>query len=88
MKKTTILFSLLFILLSCSSENTKEEENNSMDSLNYPESNIWWNDTVFYEIFIRSFYDSNNDLIMVGKYSKNIERNYKIPLKLKIRYDW
>ncbi|MFA5872572.1 MAG: alpha-amylase family glycosyl hydrolase [Anaerolineales bacterium] len=24
---------------------------------NYP----WWNDTVFYEIFVRSFYDSNND---------------------------
>ena len=21
----------------------------------------WWNDTVFYEIFVRSFYDSNND---------------------------
>src|SRR5690349_19642018 len=21
----------------------------------------WWNDTVFYEIFDRSFYDSNND---------------------------
>jgi len=61
MKKITILFGLMFILLSCSSENTKEEENNSVDSLNYPESNIWWNDTVFYEIFIRSFYDSNND---------------------------
>ena len=61
MKKITILFGLLFILLSCSSENTKEEANNSVDSLNYPESNIWWNDTVFYEIFIRSFYDSNND---------------------------
>ena len=21
----------------------------------------WWNDTVFYEIFVRSFYDSNGD---------------------------
>ena len=21
----------------------------------------WWNDSVFYEIFVRSFYDSNND---------------------------
>ena len=56
MKKITILFGLMFILLSCSSENTKEEENNSVDSLNYPESNIWWNDTVFYEIFIRKEY--------------------------------
>ena len=33
----------------------------SEERLTYPEANIWWNDTVFYEIFIRSFYDSNND---------------------------
>lgn len=26
-------------------------------SLGYP----WWNDTIFYEIFVRSFYDSNGD---------------------------
>jgi alpha-amylase len=26
-----------------------------------PVPTIWWNDTVFYEIFVRSFYDSNGD---------------------------
>jgi alpha-amylase len=26
-----------------------------------PTSEIWWNDRVFYEIFVRSFYDSNGD---------------------------
>jgi alpha-amylase len=26
-----------------------------------PEVNAWWNDRVFYEIFVRSFYDSNGD---------------------------
>ena len=25
------------------------------------DGNPWWNDTVFYEIFVRSFYDSNSD---------------------------
>jgi glycosidase len=26
-----------------------------------PESGHWWNDRVFYEVFVRSFYDSNGD---------------------------
>lgn len=26
-----------------------------------PEADVWWDDRVFYEIFVRSFYDSNGD---------------------------
>lgn len=26
-----------------------------------PATTAWWNDAVFYEVFVRSFYDSNND---------------------------
>ena len=26
-----------------------------------PNRNYWWNDVVFYEIFVRSFYDSDGD---------------------------
>ncbi len=32
----------------------------------------WWNDTVFYEIFVRSFYDSNGDGI--GDFNGIIEK--------------
>jgi alpha-amylase len=63
----SVFFILLFI--NCS----KESELN--DSLNEPEpiietpapteeiipTNIWWNDAVFYEIFVRSFSDSDGD---------------------------
>jgi len=31
----------------------------NLPSTNY--ATYWWNDAVFYEIFVRSFYDSNND---------------------------
>ena len=63
----SVFFILLFI--NCS----KEPELN--ESLNEPEpiietpapteeiipTNIWWNDAVFYEIFVRSFSDSDGD---------------------------
>lgn len=35
-------------------------------------SHSWWNDTVFYEIFVRSFYDSNRDGI--GDFNGLIEK--------------
>ena len=35
------------------------ETTNPAISTNY--KTYWWNDAVFYEIFVRSFYDSNND---------------------------
>jgi len=33
----------------------------SDDSLTIPPADTWWNDQVFYEIFVRSYYDSNGD---------------------------
>ena len=44
-------FAALFILLSLS----------ACQWLPSTQAGPWWNDTVFYEIFVRSFYDSNGD---------------------------
>ncbi|MGV3538642.1 MAG: alpha-amylase family glycosyl hydrolase [Rufibacter sp.] len=38
---------------------TCETEGTTMPSTDY--HTFWWNDAVFYEIFVRSFYDSNGD---------------------------
>ena len=37
------------------------DPNNNQISTIYQHNFPWWNDTVFYEIFVRSFYDSDND---------------------------
>lgn len=29
--------------------------------IDYPETQVWWNDQVFYQLFVRSFYDSDGD---------------------------
>lgn len=44
-------FAALFILLALS----------ACQSLPAAQTGAWWNNTVFYEIFVRSFYDSNGD---------------------------
>lgn len=57
------LLSFSSILISCSKD-AKINTDNSIESLvdiENIESNEWWNDAVFYEIFVRSFYDSNGD---------------------------
>jgi alpha-amylase len=54
-----LLFLLIILLISC-------ESNSSSDYI-YSESpqiqgeTFWWNNAVFYEIFVRSFYDSDGD---------------------------
>jgi alpha-amylase len=53
MKRLTLLL-LLAVFASCDPEPVEEP-------LPDPTPEIWWNDTVFYEIFVRSFYDSNGD---------------------------
>ena len=51
-----ILFGLL-PFISCHKDTTGQPA----DSLSIPEADTWWNNDVFYEIFVRSFYDSNGD---------------------------
>ncbi len=60
MKKIYLIFiSLVLFLVGC--------ESNTSGSDNYTEpiqqqgETYWWNETVFYEIFVRSFYDSDGD---------------------------
>ena len=54
---------LLLTLVFCSKEATGTSDRISETTINLDniETNPWWNDAVFYEIFVRSFYDSNAD---------------------------
>ena len=54
---------LLLTLIFCSKEATGTSDRISETTINLDniETNPWWNDAVFYEIFVRSFYDSNAD---------------------------
>jgi alpha-amylase len=54
---TVILF-ITPVLFSCQDDLTPGQND---DSLTIPPADTWWNDHVFYEIFVRSFYDSNGD---------------------------
>lgn len=47
--KQTILLSLLFLLFSCNKEKKA------------PSDKVWWKETVFYEIYMPSYKDSNGD---------------------------
>ncbi len=73
-KKSKIqIITLIAIGLLLSSCTTKAQPVQSITGLpqgtdGYP----WWNDTVFYEIFVRSFYDSNGDGI--GDFNGIIEK--------------
>ena len=54
---------LLLTLIFCSKEATGTSDRISETTINLDniETDPWWNDAVFYEIFVRSFYDSNAD---------------------------
>ena len=53
-----IAMGLLSIVIGCT---TTPSRTFASTSATYSESFPWWNDTVFYEVFIRSFFDSNGD---------------------------
>jgi glycosidase len=66
-------FGLLILILLLTSCTTKAIQVQPIKKL--PEGTdgyAWWNDTVFYEIFVRSFYDSNGDGI--GDFNGIIEK--------------
>ena len=69
-----ILFILTFLFSACtniSSQRSSEDINRTATQVITPTQTItpsvnthefpWWNDVVFYEIFVRSFYDSDGD---------------------------
>lgn len=64
--KTTCLFLLIFILAACvpATQQTQTAEPAATPTLvvtQNTKSFPWWNDAVFYEIFVRSFRDSDGD---------------------------
>ena len=61
--KPAFLFLSLMLFYQCSKEPSTPSEVSVADN-ELPENFIndtWWNDAVFYEIFVRSFYDSDGD---------------------------
>ena len=61
--KITICLALLLVIISgCASFSTTAKMVDAVTGMpKGTHGNPWWNDTVFYEIFVRSFYDSNGD---------------------------
>ena len=66
------LILLLFIFTACKKEDPTFTPKPKPDPVEIPESDKWWNDDVFYEIFVRSFYDSDGDGI--GDFQGIIEK--------------
>ena len=66
-------FVILFMLLICACGKTGGVPVQPVTGLPQgTDGYAWWNDTVFYEIFVRSFYDSNGDGI--GDFNGIIEK--------------
>lgn len=72
-----IVFCIMMTFVSCDSEessSTEPPDDNNGDEIIVPEpgTTFWWNETVFYEIFVRSFYDTDGDGI--GDFQGIIEK--------------
>ena len=62
MKNVFIIFLLfIFALVSCAADNSTSPETEDIPDIQQQGETFWWNETVFYEIFVRSFYDSDGD---------------------------
>ena len=63
----TVIFTAIFLLLfiGCSKENNNSPSDSTSDqneiNVDLIPTDPWWDNTVFYEIFVRSFYDSDGD---------------------------
>ena len=78
-KKHKILIYLLLLLIileGCSEPNNLENQNTTTAAPDDIQTGVteihWWNESVFYLVFVRSFYDSNGDGI--GDINGVIER--------------
>lgn len=63
MKKFFLWIVLTSILLGCASplSDSQPDSAQGADPASQADATAWWRDAVFYEIFVRSFYDSNGD---------------------------
>jgi alpha-amylase len=62
MKRLTALLLLTFLLIGCIPASTKTPPSAPVvDPAFESGSKRWWNDAIFYEIFVRSFYDTDGD---------------------------
>ena len=63
MKKFFLWIVLASILLGCASplSDSQPDSAQEVDTATPADSAAWWRDAVFYEIFVRSFYDSDGD---------------------------
>jgi len=55
-----VIFLILLLVISCNSDSTSHS-NIYNESPQIQGDTYWWNEAVFYEIFVRSFYDSDGD---------------------------
>src|SRR5574341_2342619 len=56
------LIALIGILAGCASSATPAPTASPSSPTSIPAADLpWWNDRVFYEVFVRSFYDSDGD---------------------------
>ncbi len=59
MKKIILFIILVLFLVSCEGSTSSKESYSEAPQIQG--ETFWWNDIVFYEIFVRSFYDSDGD---------------------------
>lgn len=59
MKKIVMLIVLLSFIIGCQSSTSSTDQ--FTEPIQEQGQTFWWNDVVFYEIFVRSFYDSDGD---------------------------
>lgn len=57
-----ILLAITACMVACNgNSNATSSSSSDSDILQEQGTTYWWNETVFYEVFVRSFYDSNGD---------------------------
>jgi alpha-amylase len=61
MLKQLIPFLIIFLLAACVPTRIQSASVSTASPTPQPPSRLWWRDAVFYELFVRSFYDSNGD---------------------------
>lgn len=60
--KRLLLLPIVFLFITCGGNTQRGQSSLALDLKKQPNKRVsWWNDRTFYEIFVRSFYDSDGD---------------------------